>query len=327
MAGPKQDQSAHHSDTNKEEATATASKVHEQTGFCSTSLQTMMDDSVSLDHSGAAAMVEEGESLNKEGVVGVDPKHKANADGEEKEEESETVTMSGLSGDAAAETQAAPTFSTTAQPSNFNDFVIVPDDGSACEGGQDPFDLVDEDTKPDANTMKDDENDTEEGQEGCGGDGTADTTIVTTNDTAAAANSITTDVAIKEDSVVDVDNTDSNDNNSVKQVTDIVEKEETTPSAWKATDDRQNEPRPVMDIAPIMFMFLPTDALHGIACFLTATEWARFGQTSRDSNRVCREVFRRIRMHGFRCATEVVAAWVSLMFAPILFGLLTPQGR
>jgi hypothetical protein len=54
---------------------------------------------------------------------------------------------------------------------------------------------------------------------------------------------------------------------------------------------------------------LPIDSLHCIASFLTPAEWSNFGQTGRPANRVCREIVRRVRMHGFRCATEIVTAW------------------
>lgn len=54
---------------------------------------------------------------------------------------------------------------------------------------------------------------------------------------------------------------------------------------------------------------LPLDSLHSIASFLTPVEWCGFGQTGKRSNRICRDIIRRVRLHGFRCATEVVTAW------------------
>jgi hypothetical protein len=54
---------------------------------------------------------------------------------------------------------------------------------------------------------------------------------------------------------------------------------------------------------------LPIDSLHWIASFLTPTEWGSVGETGRAANRVYREIVRRVRMHGFRCATEIVTAW------------------
>lgn len=61
--------------------------------------------------------------------------------------------------------------------------------------------------------------------------------------------------------------------------------------------------------APLI-LTLPIDSLHCIASFLAPGEWASFGRSGKGSRRVCREIFRRVRMHGFRCATEVVTAWV-----------------
>jgi hypothetical protein len=58
-------------------------------------------------------------------------------------------------------------------------------------------------------------------------------------------------------------------------------------------------------------MSLPIDSLHCIASFLTPLEWAQYGQTCTAASKICREIFRRVRMHGFKCATEVISAWVS----------------
>ena len=72
---------------------------------------------------------------------------------------------------------------------------------------------------------------------------------------------------------------------------------------------------------------LPIDALHCIASFLTPMEWSQYGQTCTAASKVGREIFRRVRMHGFRCATEVITAWVStfifsLQIMSICFSLL-----
>lgn len=63
--------------------------------------------------------------------------------------------------------------------------------------------------------------------------------------------------------------------------------------------------------AASQLLSLPIDSLHCIASFLTPLEWANYGQTCGSASKVCREIFRRVRMHGFRCATEVITAWVS----------------
>ena len=55
---------------------------------------------------------------------------------------------------------------------------------------------------------------------------------------------------------------------------------------------------------------LPIDSLHSIASFLPPIQWRNFGQCNKTTNKICKEIFRRVRMHGFRCATEVVTAWV-----------------
>jgi hypothetical protein len=55
---------------------------------------------------------------------------------------------------------------------------------------------------------------------------------------------------------------------------------------------------------------LPIDALHCIASFLKPREWCNgFGLVNKAALVQCREVIRRIRLHGFRCATEVVTAY------------------
>ena len=58
---------------------------------------------------------------------------------------------------------------------------------------------------------------------------------------------------------------------------------------------------------------LPLDSLHCVASFLTPVDWSNLGQSGRSASNATREIFRRIRMHGFRCATEIVTAWVSLI--------------
>ena len=69
--------------------------------------------------------------------------------------------------------------------------------------------------------------------------------------------------------------------------------------------DEQVAPSPAL-----LLNNLPIDSLHGIAGFLTCSEWSKFGQTCHTSNRTCREVFKRMKLHGFRCAMEVISALV-----------------
>ena len=68
---------------------------------------------------------------------------------------------------------------------------------------------------------------------------------------------------------------------------------------------------------------LPADSLHAVASFLGTSDWSALSGCSRGANRACREVIRRVRMHGFRCATEAVTAWVSSISS---FGLATEHG-
>lgn len=70
-----------------------------------------------------------------------------------------------------------------------------------------------------------------------------------------------------------------------------------------------------------LLLGLPIDSLHSIASFLPPKDFCSFGLCSKGANKVCREVFRRVRMHGFRCATEVVTAWVSLIFHELFISL------
>lgn len=54
---------------------------------------------------------------------------------------------------------------------------------------------------------------------------------------------------------------------------------------------------------------LPMDSLHSVASFLTPVEWCEFGAASKQAKKVCKEIIRRVRLHGFRCASEVVTSW------------------
>jgi Tub family len=66
---------------------------------------------------------------------------------------------------------------------------------------------------------------------------------------------------------------------------------------------------PAESAAPKL-LSLPVDSLHNVASFLTPNDWfLNFGSTSKASLRVVREIGRRVQIHAFRCATEVVTAW------------------
>lgn len=83
-----------------------------------------------------------------------------------------------------------------------------------------------------------------------------------------------------------------------------------------ATSRRSQDSLPDQDMASceasgyIPILSLPIDSLHWLASFLLPAEWAKFGACNKASKRVCIEIYHRVQMHGFRCATEVVTAWV-----------------
>lgn len=55
---------------------------------------------------------------------------------------------------------------------------------------------------------------------------------------------------------------------------------------------------------------LPLDSLHCIASFLSPAEWCNgFGLVNKSVHTHCSEIVRRVRMHAFKCATEIVCAW------------------
>ena len=93
----------------------------------------------------------------------------------------------------------------------------------------------------------------------------------------------------------------------VREKNQIMEK---PPSAHKEQEER-SALYEVTENAPSILLSLPLDSLHCIASFLTPGEWSNFGQCGTAANRVSREIFRRVRIHGFRCASEVITAWVS----------------
>ncbi len=62
--------------------------------------------------------------------------------------------------------------------------------------------------------------------------------------------------------------------------------------------------------SPLLFSSVPLDALHSIAGYLTVAEWRNLSLVSREAHLVCREIFKKMKMHGFKCAVEVISAWV-----------------
>lgn len=61
----------------------------------------------------------------------------------------------------------------------------------------------------------------------------------------------------------------------------------------------------------LSLLSLPLDSIHSIASFLSPSDLTSFCCANTNARRVCRSVLKTVRMHGFRCAVEVIAAWVS----------------
>ena len=51
---------------------------------------------------------------------------------------------------------------------------------------------------------------------------------------------------------------------------------------------------------------LPNDALHSVAAYLTPNDWRMLGQTCRLAKTTTKSVWKRVRMHGFHCAANLV---------------------
>jgi len=63
-----------------------------------------------------------------------------------------------------------------------------------------------------------------------------------------------------------------------------------------------------LDVSLTLFA-LPMDAIHCLCTFLEVKELTHFGLINRSAALSCREVIRRVKMHGFKCAVEVVTTW------------------
>ena len=100
----------------------------------------------------------------------------------------------------------------------------------------------------------------------------------------------------------------SNNNNNKDYASTIAAK--SSPKSYSQDEQQQHQQQQ----NSMLILSLPIDSLHSIASFLTPVEWTKFGLGNKVAGNICREIFRRVRMHGFRCATEVITAWVSLKF-------------
>lgn len=70
---------------------------------------------------------------------------------------------------------------------------------------------------------------------------------------------------------------------------------------------------PEQDCAgPLLFLSLPSDSMHSIASFLLPSDLVSLSCTSNHAKKACGSIFKTVRMHGFRCAVEIVSTWVSV---------------
>lgn len=115
-------------------------------------------------------------------------------------------------------------------------------------------------------------------------------------------------ISLKNEVSVGVSNMPSPEN-SPSEVSDPIVESESKSDASKGPETSKGE----MATTPVSkpeIRSLPLDSLHCIASFLTPSEWCNgFGLVNKTINTQCREIVRRVRMHAFKCATEVVCAW------------------
>jgi hypothetical protein len=68
---------------------------------------------------------------------------------------------------------------------------------------------------------------------------------------------------------------------------------------------------------------LPVDAIHAISSYCDGKSWMALCHTSSQWHRVAWEVIMKNRMHAFRCAGEILLAWVSLLYYRTCFDILS----
>lgn len=84
----------------------------------------------------------------------------------------------------------------------------------------------------------------------------------------------------------------------------------TESSGQDATDAKDKVHNVPNDDISFHLLSLPNDSIHSVASFLSPSDLIALSCANTKSRRVCRTIFRTIRMHGFRCAVEVVSAWI-----------------
>lgn len=87
----------------------------------------------------------------------------------------------------------------------------------------------------------------------------------------------------------------------------IIDRANPTESVSSQIDSRHT-PFSAQAATPNLFS-LPVDSLHCISSFCTPKDWTQLSLVSRAAHQVTKPVFRKVRMHAFKCATEVVSAW------------------
>lgn len=94
----------------------------------------------------------------------------------------------------------------------------------------------------------------------------------------------------------------------------VLETESHPPTPLQSESIAKKQPLPhcqPSDFSEYMLLGLPSDAIHAVASFLSPKDFCNFGLCSSGATKVCRDIFRKVRVHGFLCATEIVTAWVS----------------
>mmetsp|Transcript_19062 Transcript_19062/g.28370 ORF Transcript_19062/g.28370 Transcript_19062/m.28370 type:complete len:908 (-) Transcript_19062:181-2904(-) len=141
-------------------------------------------------------------------------------------------------------------------------------------------------------------------------------------DESAATNiMIVPDVHSRDGIIIDQNNNSIEKSNEASAAEDGV-------SPMVGLDTSLSAPVPVARVLGKALLTLPNDALHGVASFLPPEDWKALSQSSKQANKACKSVWKRVRMHGFKCATNIATAWVrgELSDARELTGLYCSSG-
>ena len=146
---------------------------------------------------------------------------------------------------------------------------------------------------------------------------TGTTTIVTTTESVDANsynnNNITAPQCRHTPSVII-----SSEASYIFQQLDEMEMRMTSPSG--ITYNKPKYLQPTASISGDKFAnSLPVDAIHAISSYCDGKSWMALCHTSSQWHRVGWEVISKNRMHAFRCAGEVLLAWVSVTILSCMF--------